>query len=68
MGESGPTPRLEGLDVLRGFALMALFIVHMPELFEPYWANGQDSVPAVASNHRHISQPTTAPASAGALK
>lgn len=33
------TSRMEGLDALRGFALMGLFIVHMPELFELYWAH-----------------------------
>ncbi len=33
------TPRMEGLDALRGFALFGLFIVHMPELFELYWAH-----------------------------
>ncbi len=32
-------PRMEGLDALRGFALFGLFIVHMPELFELYWAH-----------------------------
>lgn len=32
-------PRMEGLDALRGFALMGLFLVHMPELFELYWAH-----------------------------
>lgn len=31
--------RLEGLDALRGFALFGLFMVHMPELFELYWAH-----------------------------
>ncbi|MEM9965473.1 MAG: DUF418 domain-containing protein [Asticcacaulis sp.] len=35
----GFTPRMEGLDALRGLALFGLFIVHMPELFELYWAN-----------------------------
>ena len=33
------TARLEGLDALRGFALFGIFIVHMPELFELYWAH-----------------------------
>ena len=32
-------PRMEGLDALRGFALMGLFLVHMPELYELYWAH-----------------------------
>ncbi len=32
-------PRMEGLDSLRGFALMGLFLVHMPELYELYWAH-----------------------------
>lgn len=31
--------RLEGLDALRGFALFGLFLVHMPELYELYWAH-----------------------------
>lgn len=39
MGNVGYTPRMEGLDALRGFALFGLFIVHMPELFELYWAH-----------------------------
>lgn len=33
------TARLQGLDALRGFALFGIFIVHMPELFELYWAH-----------------------------
>jgi uncharacterized protein len=37
MENVGYTPRMEGLDALRGFALFGLFIVHMPELFELYW-------------------------------
>lgn len=32
-------PRMEGLDALRGFALMGLFLVHMPEQYELYWAH-----------------------------
>jgi len=32
-------PRMEGLDALRGFALFGLFMVHMPELYELYWAH-----------------------------
>ncbi|WP_372012757.1 DUF418 domain-containing protein [Pseudoxanthomonas sp. 10H] len=39
MENVGYTPRMEGLDALRGFALFGLFIVHMPELFELYWAH-----------------------------
>jgi uncharacterized protein len=39
MGNIDYTPRMEGLDALRGFALFGLFIVHMPELFELYWAH-----------------------------
>jgi len=35
----GFVPRIEGLDALRGFALFGIFIVHMPELFELYWAH-----------------------------
>lgn len=37
--QTGFMPRMEGLDALRGLALFGLFIVHMPELFELYWAN-----------------------------
>lgn len=32
-------PRMEGLDALRGFALLGLFLVHMPEQYELYWAH-----------------------------
>lgn len=32
-------PRIELIDALRGFALMGLFLVHMLELFELYWAH-----------------------------
>ena len=32
-------PRMEGLDALRGFALLGLFLVHMPELYELYWSH-----------------------------
>ncbi|UNK57764.1 DUF418 domain-containing protein [Pseudoxanthomonas daejeonensis] len=39
MQDTTYTPRMEGLDALRGFALFGLFIVHMPELFELYWAH-----------------------------
>jgi len=39
MNDTLYTPRMEGLDALRGFALFGLFIVHMPELFELYWAH-----------------------------
>ena len=38
MGKVDWNARMEGLDALRGFALFGLFIVHMPELFELYWA------------------------------
>jgi uncharacterized protein len=37
----GASQRLEVVDVLRGFALMALFLVHMVESYELYWANPQ---------------------------
>ncbi|MFT4074840.1 MAG: DUF418 domain-containing protein [Asticcacaulis sp.] len=37
--KSGFVPRMEGLDALRGFALMGLFLVHMPEEYELYWAH-----------------------------
>lgn len=30
---------MQGLDALRGFALMGLFLVHMPEQYELYWAH-----------------------------
>lgn len=36
--------RLELVDVLRGFALMALFLVHMLECYELYWANPQPGI------------------------
>jgi uncharacterized protein len=39
MARVGYTERLENLDALRGFALFGIFIVHMPELFELYWAH-----------------------------
>jgi uncharacterized protein len=39
MRQIGTPSRLEGLDALRGFALFGIFIVHMPELFELYWAH-----------------------------
>jgi uncharacterized protein len=39
MQKVGTPSRLEGLDALRGFALFGIFIVHMPELFELYWAH-----------------------------
>lgn len=32
-------PRLENVDILRGFALCALLLVHMIESFELYWAD-----------------------------
>lgn len=35
--------RLELVDALRGYALMGLFIVHMCELFELYWAHPEES-------------------------
>lgn len=35
----GPDARLEVVDVLRGFALMGLFLVHMIESYELYWAD-----------------------------
>jgi len=38
MGKVEYASRMESLDALRGFALFGLFIVHMPELFELYWA------------------------------
>jgi uncharacterized protein len=38
-------PRMEGLDALRGFALMGLFLVHMPEQYELYWAHPATTQP-----------------------
>jgi uncharacterized protein len=35
--------RLELVDALRGYALMGLFLVHMCELFELYWAHPEAS-------------------------
>jgi uncharacterized protein len=35
--------RLELVDALRGYALMGLFLVHMSEYFELYWADPQPS-------------------------
>ncbi|MBX3563794.1 MAG: DUF418 domain-containing protein [Sphingomonas sp.] len=36
--------RLQLVDVLRGFALMALFLVHMLESYELYWAAPQPGI------------------------
>lgn len=36
---AAPDGRLESVDVVRGFALMALFLVHMIESYELYWAD-----------------------------
>lgn len=38
-GSNGASPRLAIVDALRGYALMGLFLVHMLEYFELYWAN-----------------------------
>lgn len=38
-GQDGKGERLLVVDVLRGFALMALFLVHMVECYELYWAH-----------------------------
>ena len=35
--------RLDVVDALRGYALMGLFLVHMSEYFELYWADPQPS-------------------------
>ncbi|MBO9557153.1 MAG: DUF418 domain-containing protein [Caulobacter sp.] len=37
-GSIGASPRLAVVDGLRGYALMGLFLVHMLEYFELYWA------------------------------
>jgi uncharacterized protein len=36
--------RLQVVDVLRGFALMGLFLVHMIESYELYWADPQPGI------------------------
>jgi len=38
-GPNGASPRLALVDGLRGYALMGLFLVHMLEYFELYWAH-----------------------------
>jgi uncharacterized protein len=40
---SGPIGRIERVDALRGYALMGLFLVHMVEYYELYWAHPQPS-------------------------
>jgi uncharacterized protein len=42
-GTGDPEARLELVDALRGYALMGLFLVHMCELFELWWAHPADS-------------------------
>jgi uncharacterized protein len=37
MRTTQPQPRIEVVDVLRGYALMGLFLIHMVEYFELYW-------------------------------
>ncbi len=37
MRPTQPQPRIEVVDVLRGYALMGLFLIHMVEYFELYW-------------------------------
>src|SRR5262245_60330071 len=34
-----PQARIELVDALRGYALMGLFLIHMVEYYELYWAN-----------------------------
>lgn len=36
---SSAASRLQSVDIIRGFALMALFLVHMLESYELYWSN-----------------------------
>ena len=45
MTEAGiaSSSRLELVDALRGYALMGLFLVHMEEYYELYWANPHPS-------------------------
>jgi uncharacterized protein len=38
-GQAGLEARLELVDILRGFALSGLFLVHMIESYELYWSN-----------------------------
>jgi uncharacterized protein len=38
-GPATSDARLESVDIVRGFALMALFLVHMIESYELYWAD-----------------------------
>jgi uncharacterized protein len=42
-GENGPNGRIELVDALRGYALMGLFLVHMSEFYELYWADPKPS-------------------------
>ncbi len=39
MSTHQPQARIEVVDVLRGYALMGLFLIHMVEYFELYWLN-----------------------------
>lgn len=39
MASASATPRVAYIDALRGFAVFGLFMVHMSEMFELYWAN-----------------------------
>jgi uncharacterized protein len=41
--ENGPNGRIEMVDALRGYALMGLFLVHMSEYYELYWADPKPS-------------------------
>lgn len=40
-GSSLAGKRIAAVDIVRGFALMALFLVHMMESYELYWSNPQ---------------------------
>lgn len=40
---AGSEARVALVDALRGYALMGLFMVHMSELFELYWAHPEES-------------------------
>ena len=43
MGGESPIGRIERVDALRGYALMGLFLVHMVEYYELYWASPKPS-------------------------
>src|SRR3954464_11256553 len=44
MAGEGAATRIEAVDALRGYALMGLFLVHMVEYYELYWADPKPSL------------------------